>query len=207
MKGLLCSFGPGPRQKNILNRPFLFLNILSDKVLETIQGCRSWHSICELGYFRELVVFQCFPTNWPISCILVGHGAISHISVCEENTTLVRAQMGTIYLPKAKPFIHPLSEYLLSTHCVLGTVLQILVIYSNIFPSMFSRGRLLREFIQLSMSLHLGSCLGLSCKLQRSLSEPTIAFSYHALYPVSKPSASWEVILVAATAGGWLLSL
>lgn len=57
-----------------------------------------------------------------------------------ENTTLVRAHMGTIYLPKAKPFINPLSEYLLSTYYVLDTVLQIPVIYSSIFSKyVFSR--------------------------------------------------------------------
>lgn len=68
-------------------------------------------------------------------------GHFSHICMRGENTTLVRAHMGTIYLPKAKPFINPLSEYLLSTYYVLDTVLQIPVIYSSIFSKYVFPGK------------------------------------------------------------------
>lgn len=90
------------------------------------------YSVFELGYSQELVVFQCFSTNWFLSCRSGKVMLPFLMCLCERKNhlvkpkDLVRAHTRTICLFRAKPFTYFFSKYLSSTDYVLDTVLQIL---------------------------------------------------------------------------------
>ena len=77
---------------------------------------------------------------------------------------------------QSQAFHPPIKKIFIELYCVLDTVFQILGnLFQYIFQVRFPREDCWVEFVQLSISLHPGSCLGLSHQPQRSLPKPTSA--------------------------------
>lgn len=111
------------------------------------------YSVLELGHSQELVVFQCFSTNWFLSC-RSGRVMLPFLMcLCERKNhlvkpkDLVRAHTRTICLFRAKPFTSSANIYQALTMC-WTLFCRYFEIHSNVFSKYSFPGKAVVVFIQ-----------------------------------------------------------